>query len=189
MGKRSAFKRRDKDTYDTFDPRAVARLAPHLPAGVRYWEPCAGKGDLVRGLAEHGHECVVATDLQPRAEGIYRLDAMATTRADVDATCVSHIITNPVWSRPLLHRMIWHFMNLRPTWLLFDADWFHTTQASMAKGAGVHSASELRKHCAKVVCVGRLRWIEGTVMSGKDNCAWHLFDINHSGPAALIGMD
>lgn len=24
--------------------------------------------------------------------------------------------------------------------------------------------------------VGRLRWIEGTTMDGKDDCAWYLFD-------------
>ena len=176
MGKRSSFTRRGKDKYRTFDPRAAAALAPHLPWGCRFWEPCDGAGDLVRTLQAYGPECVVATDIAPEVEGIYRLDALAASATDVDATGATHIITNPVWFRPLMHRMIAHFSAIRPTWLLFDADWIHTRQA-------IPYLPWLRR----VVSVGRLCWIEGTNQSGKDNCAWHLFDQRGEGPAQFFG--
>jgi hypothetical protein len=51
-----------------------------------------------------------------------------------------------------------------PTWLLFDADWVHTKQSA-----------PFMPYCRKIVSVGRVRWIEGTKMTGKDNVAWHLF--------------
>ena len=76
-----------------------------------------------------------------------------------------YIITNPPWNRNLLHPMIDHFSLLKPTWLLFDADWAHTKQSA-----------EYIKICSKIVSVGRLKWFGN--MTGKDNCAWYLFDDN-----------
>jgi len=176
MGKRSNFKRRPHDKYRTFDLRAAAALAPHLSWGVRFWEPCAAAGDLVRGIQAFGHECVAATDIAPECEGVYRLDALTASKEDVDTTGATHIITNPVWTRPILHQMITHFSAIRPTWLLFDADWLHTKQSA-----------QYTPLLRKVVSVGRLIWIEGTTTSGKDNCAWHLFDARGSGPIEFIG--
>lgn len=186
MGKRSNFKRRPMDTYDTPEA-AVLPLLRHLPWGCRYWEPCAGQGDLARHLLRYGVECVAATDIAPRDETIYRLDAMTVSEADLDTTGASHIITNPVWSRPLMHAMIAHFSAMRPTWLLFDADWIHTTQDVVARKYGVKTVPELMTHCCKIVSVGRVRWIEGSKYSGKENCAWHLFDQSSSGPVEFFG--
>jgi hypothetical protein len=53
---------------------------------------------------------------------------------------------------------------MRPTWLLFDADWMHTKQA----------ATHLQ-YCQRIVSVGRLKWIPDTPHKGKDSCAWYLF--------------
>lgn len=61
--------------------------------------------------------------------------------------------------------MIECFRNLLPTWLLFDADWAHTKQAS-----------EYLKYCSKIVSIGRVKWIPDSKMTGKDNCAWYLFN-------------
>ncbi|MEO0829804.1 MAG: hypothetical protein AAFY03_05025, partial [Pseudomonadota bacterium] len=82
--------------------------------------------------------------------------------ADVDL-----IITNPPWDRDLLHPMIHQFRQLRPTWLLFDADWAFTEQATFAE--------LFLQYCAKIVVVGRVKWIEGSEGKGKENCAWYLF--------------
>ena len=73
------------------------------------------------------------------------------------------IITNPPWERKLLHPMIEQFSDLRPTWLLFDADWVHTKQA-------IPFMPRLRK----IVSVGRVKWFDKT--AGKDNACWYLFD-------------
>lgn len=62
------------------------------------------------------------------------------------------------------------------TWLLFDADWVHTRQA-------IPYLPRLKK----IVSVGRLIWIPGTKMTGKDNCAWHLFERDWSRPALFFG--
>jgi len=40
------------------------------------------------------------------------------------------ICTNPPWSRDVLHRLIEHFQNIAPTWLLLDSDWAQTKQAA-----------------------------------------------------------
>jgi hypothetical protein len=38
---------------------------------------------------------------------------------------------------------------------------------------------------ARELC--RIKWIPGSTMTGKDNCAWHLFDQRSEGPTILIG--
>ena len=86
------------------------------------------------------------------------------------------IITNPPWSRDLMHRLITHFQNIRPTWLLLDADWAHTKQAA-----------PFLAHCSDIVAVGRIKWIEGSKHTGKDNCAWHQFDIKHNAGPVFHG--
>lgn len=176
MGKRSNFKRRPQDKYRTFDPKPAKVLARHIPKGVRYWEPCAAGLQLVDNLSEHGAECVVATDIMPECEAVFRLDALTVSRQDVECTGVSHIITNPAWTRSVLHPMIALFSSLLPTWLLFDADWVHTEQSS-----------PYQTYLRKVVSVGRVCWIEGTTTKGKDNCAWHLFDQKNPGPTEFVG--
>lgn len=175
MGKRSSgFRRHKNDAYDTPE-EAVAPLIGHLRPGVRYIEPMAGRGDLVRALAPHA-ECVVAGDLEPRAEGIYRIDARQITPEDAASTGAEMFITNPPWTRPILHDIIETLSDALPTWLLFDADWIHTKQAG-----------RYLWRMRRVVSVGRVRWIEGSPHSGKDNCAWHLFDARGTGPAEFFG--
>lgn len=126
-----------------------------------FYEPCAGDGALIDQLESRGHLCVSASDVVPLASRIDVADARDLSEV-VDG---AKIITNPPWDRALLHALIVRFSDLAPTWLLFDADWPHTSQA-------IPYLPRLRK----IVSVGRLRWIEGTSMSGKDNCAWYLFD-------------
>ncbi len=161
MGKRSTFPRRDRDYYATPE-KAVLPLIPHLPTTVTsYWEPCAGDGALIRALAKHWRwgTCSKATDVEPTYVTIDSANALETT------TVAPMIITNPPWTREILHPMIHHFANQAPTWLLFDADWMHTKQAA-----------EFMPFCLKTVSVGRLKWIEDSKHSGKDNVAWYLFD-------------
>ena len=127
MGKRSDFPRIDKDAYDTPEA-AVIPLLPHLPKRpFTFWEPCAGRGDLMDHLFKLTKaECSLASDIVPRADGIEQYDALKGIK-DISA---DYIITNPPWSRDLLHPMIESFSSMAPTWLLFDADWMHTKQSS-----------------------------------------------------------
>lgn len=165
MGKRSEFQRRPMDDYPTIDPKAVRVLRPWLEGVKTYAEPCCGGLHLCNSLAAIGLTCLYQGDIK---EGV---DALDMPFVPVDA-----IITNPPWSRWVLHRMILHFQSIAPTWLLFDADWAHTGQ----------SAPYLDQ-CSHIVSVGRLKWIEGTTQTGKDNCAWYRFDARHSGGPRFYG--
>lgn len=161
MGKRSDFKRVERDYYPTpFE--AVKPLIPHLPPnGFTYCEPCAGDGRLVGHLLSASGHCIKAVDIEPQTDWVERADALEMLVHDVD-----FFITNPPWDRKILHPLITHLSMQAPTWLLFDADWAHTRQSIPYMSI-----------CKKIVSVGRVKWIEGSKMTGKDNCAWYLFDL------------
>jgi hypothetical protein len=178
MGKRSDFARRERDFYPT-PVAAVEPLIPHLPERFTYIEPCFGDGALVRalssfeGVAHGGRFCPMleyASDIElpPTRHGLraYVKDALAIEEAEAD---VDFFITNPPWSRPILHRLILHLSEIRPTWLLFDADWMHTKQAA-----------PYLEYCRKIVSVGRVKWIPDSPHTGKDNACWYLFDYGTS---------
>ncbi len=175
MGKRSDFPRCKNDAY--FTPyEAVIPLLEHLDDKTIFIEPCAGDYRLAAHLERNGHTCLFSCDIDPKHPNVDKIDAMQLQNTGG----ASRIITNPAWTREILHPMIWHFMNMAPTWLLFDASWKYTEQKHMAKRMGCKTVSELLRHCVKIVRVGRVEWIEGSGMKGKDDCAWYLFDINHT---------
>lgn len=153
MGKRSDFVRMKNDFYAT-PHSAVIPLLPHLPSQIRYIEPCVGAGHLVRHLESHGHKCT----------GKFDLPIDASTHQYLASDDADFFITNPPWTRSVLHPIITNLRNQLPTWLLFDADWAYTKQAS-----------EHLKYCAKIVAIGRVKWIENSKHVGKDNSAWYLF--------------
>jgi hypothetical protein len=158
MGKRSNFERREADFYPT--PRAaVMPLIPYLRGIRTFAEPCAGDGALVRHLEGLGLRCVYAGDLRTGQDAL-ALDHYGA--ADV-------IITNPPYTRDLMHRLIEHFQRIAPTWLLLDADW-----------ASTHQAAPFLPSCSDIVTIGRVKWIEGSKYTGKDNHAWFRFDARHS---------
>lgn len=159
MGKRSDFLRIPKDEYPTIDPRAVPPLLPHLTAGARYAEPFAGDGQLI-GLLDPYIELAWASDISPRTNPrIHENDGLQVGLGRADL-----FITNPPWSRPILHKAIVHLSNQAPTWMLFDSSWAFTKQAI-----------PYLQRCRKIVAVGRLIWIEGTKTQGKDDCSWYCF--------------
>ena len=169
MGKRSNFERVPRDFYPT-PYEAVIPLLAHLTPGTKFVEPCAGDGRLVDHLTVAGHRCLQASDIEPRREDIRTADALEI-RWTPDA-----YITNPPWSREILHALIYHLSAQAPTWLLFDADWMHTKQA-------IPYLPQLHK----IVSVGRVKWIPDSKMTGKDNCCWYLFDDQEVGPCRFYG--
>lgn len=174
MGKRSDYERKPRDYYPT-PLAAVKPLIPHLPQSFSFVEPCAGDGRLINHIEQlhNSCDCIYAYDIEPQAEDVDELDALDLNEHDV--TGADLIITNPPWERSkksgyLLHAMIERFSDLRPTWLLFDADWSYTLQSS-----------KLITRCESIVSVGRVKWIEDSAGTGKDNAAWYLFNKNWSG--------
>ena len=152
MGKRSNFERVERDFYPT-PYEAVVPLLPHLAPGTHFHEPCAGDGDLVRHLEADGHICDAAGDIDTGRDAL-----------DIIRTPAETFITNPPWDRRILHPLIEHLSNIKPAWLLFDADWVHTKQSIPLIG-----------RCQKIISIGRVKWIPDSKMTGKDNCAWHFF--------------
>jgi hypothetical protein len=165
VGKRSSFKRRPMDSYDT-PAEAVLPLVPFLGGIKTFAEPCCGDWHLVKHLERHGLRCVYADDIKIGLDALW-LD----NELGFDA-----IITNPPWTRELLHPLIKHFIRLAPTWLLFDADWCHTRQAAPMLG-----------HCSHIVTVGRVKWIPDSPFTGKDNAAWYRFDERHADGPRFFG--
>lgn len=164
--RRPDFERKPRDFYPTPE-KGVLPLLPFLPSGTTFAEPCAGKLDLVRHLEKNGLECKWASDIEPH-EGVFEQDALSI---DLDGVNVDYIITNPPWSRDILHPMIDHFRQLRPTWLLLDADWMFTKQAR-----------PYLQYCSMIVSIGRLKWIPDSKYSGLDNCAWYQFNDTYNIP-------
>lgn len=165
MGKRSNFERVERDYYPT-PYEAVIPLLPHLTEKT-FAEPCAGDGQLVKHLEANRLRCRWMSDIEPQAEGIHKADAFSLTTVLKQAPV---IITNTPWDRTkksgyLLHRFIEHFRQFAPCWLLLDADYKYTKQSS-----------PYMKYCSKVVAVGRVKWIPGSKMTGKDNAAWYRFE-------------
>lgn len=170
MGKRSNFKRNKHDKYPT-PFAAMPFLLESLPMPTRFCEPCAGDGAMIRYLTDAGHKCVRAWDLHPRGEGIDKQDARTRLIGNIDC-----FITNPPWSRDVLHPIIENLSAQHRTWLLFDADWMHTRQAN-----------GLWQKCSLIISVGRLKWIPGSKFTGKDNCCWYRFDPNHTRGPRFVG--
>ena len=104
--------------------------------------------------------CTLLSDINPADGGVEEADAMdVAIPGNTD-----FIITNPPWTRRILHPMIERFRNIRPTWLLFDGDWMFTKQAK-----------PYLDYCAKIVPTPRIKWIEDSPYSAKDNTAWFMF--------------
>jgi predicted nucleic acid-binding Zn ribbon protein len=158
MGKRSSFRRVARDFYPT-PFKAVPPLIPYLRGVRTFAEPCAGGGALVRHLEGAGLRCAYAGDIATGRDALARHSYGAA-----DA-----IITNPPYTRELMHRLIEHFQRIAPTWLLIDYDWAATKQAA-----------PFLPHCSDIVILPRLKWIEGSKDTGKDNHAWYRFDAHHS---------
>jgi hypothetical protein len=170
MGKRSSgrFDRVPSDFYIT-PAAAVLPLIPHLRRARvrRFAEPCAGEGDLARHLEAHGLTCVYAGDISDGQ------DALAIARFEAP------VITNPPWSRDMLHRLIAHFVATAPfAWLLFDSDWSHTKQSA-----------RLIRHCTDLVSLGRVKWVADSKFTGKDNAAWYRFEGAHDLGPIFHGRD
>lgn len=168
MGKRSSFERIPRDFYPT-PYAAVVPLLAHLKPGTEFVEPCAGNYTLAYSLEMNGHKCMGAWDIEPRHPFVLCADARYRKPHYM-------AITNPPWDRPILHSIIEHLSSFGPAWLLFDADWMHTKQSV-----------PFMPYLRKIVSVGRVKWIEDSPFTGKDNCCWYLFDQTSEAPAQFIG--
>ena len=154
MGKSSTFPRIPQDAYSTPAP-AVMPLLERLAPNLRFIEPCCGEGRLIDHLESGGHVCVGRYDLP---------DDARTKHYDVnDADC---FITNPPWSWDVLHPLIVNLSDQLPTWVLIAASWPHRRQSA-----------PFLPRLRKILSIGRVKWIEDSQFTGKDDSIWALFDL------------
>jgi hypothetical protein len=155
IGKRSDFKRIERDNYPT-PAAAVEPLFPWLPPRTQFVEPCVGEGILAGHLKRAGHILVDAYDLP---------DDARVKRYDVPAGAI--FCTNPpYWGRSRdLHRLIVNLSSQAPVWLLMSADWLFNQSSGL-----------MMPRLLMVVAIGRVQWIAGSEHSGMENAAWLLFD-------------
>jgi len=169
MGKRSAFVRVPRDSYNT-PAKAVEPLLPWLQPGTRFIEPCYGRGDLANRLQGAGHVMTAGFELPFDA----RVNRYVVMSGEV-------FITNPpYWGRPVdLHPLIENLSNQAPTWLLMSADWLFNV-----------GSAPLMPRLRRIVAVGRVKWIPGSPHVAKDNAAWLLFKrptAGVTGPTTFYG--
>ena len=173
----SNFKKKKNDFYRTVDDNAFYALDNIIPAGTKFTEPCAGYGDLVEGFENLGHRCTYASDLVIRRKTpdyINYLNAFDLKPKHVRKS--DFIITNPPFTRSVLHEMIRYFVTLKPTWLLFEADWMHTKQ----------SIDLMNDYGQTVVSVGRLKWFKNTKSKSLKDFSWYLFTDKKRNPIKFI---
>lgn len=169
MGKRSNFKRRKHDFYET-PYHAFEPLLPHIEFKT-YAEPCVGNMALVGHLLRHGFTASYMSDIDPRYDTIPKEDALTLTLP----AGTEQVITNTPWSRPLLHPIIDNLRKQAPTWILLDSGWMHTKQSA-----------PYMPYCRKIVSVGRVKWIADSKHTGKDDAVW-LYFLNHKTDTKFYG--
>jgi hypothetical protein len=154
-GKRSEFRRIERDAYNT--PAVAAEpLLRNLAHATRFLEPCVGAGYLVEHLTGAGHVLVGAHDLPDDARSHHY-------GVEPGALFISN---PPFWGRPFdLHPLIADLSDQAPTWLLMPGDWLFN-----------RSSAPLMPRLRRIVAVGRARWIPDSRFTGKDNACWLLFD-------------
>ena len=117
-----------------------------------------------------GYVVVFAGDIRTTGQDAFALNHYSGADA---------VITNPPLSRrtrkpydcELLHDLIEHFLDIAPTtptWLLIHYGWSATRQAA-----------KYLPHCSDIVVLPRVKWIEGSKHTGKDDHAWYRFDSRH----------
>ena len=158
----SKFKRVPSDLYETWDPRAVLPLVPHLPESLTYIEPCCGHGALIRQLDGLGYTCAMASDVtSSRVRDNIVRDA---TTYDFGVFAGATIVTNPPYQWPILSRILDNTAAVKTVWLLLPADYMHNQRMALYMA-----------RCSKVVAVGRLKWIKGSTSDSTKNFAWYCF--------------
>ena len=167
MGKRSDFERNAHDSYPT-PYEAVLPLLRFLANVHTFAEPCAGAGALVHHLEKHRLRCVFRSDIVQSANETQLL-------LDARRLCVGNLsnkpdafITNPPWTRDVLHEIIDNLKWLAPTWLLLSADWLFNK-----------SSAEYLPDATDIVAIGRVKWMPESEHAGKENACWVRFVGGH----------
>jgi hypothetical protein len=169
LSKRGTYEKQPRDFYPT-PQEAVTPLILQFSPGMTFIEPCAGNGALVNHLENiMGWHCEMAFDIEPQDEKVFKFDAMLLE----DYLECDMIVTNPPFTWSVLCPMLHHFLTLKTTLLLLPADYMHNKRFS-----------PFMRQCSNIYSIGRVKWIEGSKTTGRENYAWYLFQ-----PYSFGGQD
>lgn len=162
MSKRQGGREKAPNDFYPTPADAVLPLIPFLRNTLKFYEPCAGAGDLINHLAAHGRFCVGACDIEPRGDFIARHSCLDLTHDELPP--FGAFVTNPPHTRKWLEPIIEHLRKLRPTWLLLPHDW------TANEWAAPHLA-----FCSHIVVIGRMKIFPDSESNGFDNYVWARF--------------
>ena len=169
------FPRNKREYYGT--PTWITRallISEALPG--RVWEPCAGDGKMVDVLRRHDRQ-VVASDIEPRGDGIEKRDFLATGSAPDG---IAAIITNPPWDTGgrLSTAIVRHALHLMTPCrgvvaMLVPLAWDTAkSRADLFMGPS---------YVAEVCLLDRMQVMEGTSldkgMTSTIQATWHVWDL------------
>ena len=169
----SSHARTHQDYYPTLQAKSMIRdlisvAGIEIPA--KAWEPHAGAGHLVEALQSVDIP-VYASDIDPRAEGIHKLDFLAQEHLPSDD--IRSIVMNPPFST--LDKQLNHALDLMQP-VRGKVLMLARTVLSAAK----MRQSVFRNHssfAAKIEMVGRPRWFEQEKRSNPIHpYSWYLWD-------------
>lgn len=168
----SGYERREADFYPTPDWVTDVLCENYVLRG-RIWEPAAGDGRMARRLRRHYDVDASDVNAIAGAEGALNfLEVRHPTRYGA-------IVTNPPFS--LSESFVRHAINLTDgvngiVAMLLRHDW--------------DTAGSRRDLCElltlKIVLTRRIRWIEGSTGSPRENHAWYVWDHLHLGQRRLL---
>lgn len=164
MQYRSGHEARELDVWPTL-PQTIRPLLPYLPSGTRFVEPAAGDYRLAAFLEGNGHECVFASDIEPRHDEVCKRDAATHDFRNYQADM---IITNLPYRRDMLQPILKNLIGQLPIWMVIYSGWLDT---EWAKPFMEYASHELP--------IGRAPWeIPGKPEGGgKRDFSWVRFGI------------
>jgi len=182
------FKRRYQDAYMTHDLDPIIRLGEVLkvkPFIRQFIDPCCGDGICTKNIENiTGLHCLEMSDIGMSMDLVLNKDVRHIPFSIKDATSQAKksndyivYITNPPWTRSILHKIIDHLMFTGcDFWLLFDADWLHTIQAE-----------KYLIYCHTIISAGRVSWMNNGI-KGLDNVCWYGFNGESSFRTKINGL-
>lgn len=149
---------------------AVEPLVKVLPVETQFIEPCAGAGWLVTHLGANGHDCVLATDIEPRVAWVDRRDALEMHYEMVRLTGATHIITNPPAEWKILQPLLCKWLDTGlEVWLLLPIDFITHVRFR-----------PFLPHVFHLAVIGRVKWIDDSKTTSTDAFAWYGFSATNN---------
>lgn len=127
------------------------------------WEPAAGDGRMAVALEDEGIACI-QSDVQTGK------DFLSTTELPAGTDC---IVTNPPYRDGMAERFVRHALDLTKPVNGFVA---MLLNVSFDTAGGRVDLFRHRAFAGRIVLTKRIRWIEGTTGSPRENHAWFVWD-------------